>query len=716
MRERLLKVFRLFLVPLICALVGFTLIRTEPMPVQALRNALFDQYQRWKPRTYVEAPVRIVDIDDESLAKIGQWPWPRTRVAELVEKLRNTGAASIGFDVVFAEPDRTSPAAMSELWNLKGSAAAVVGKLPDHDAVFANTIGEGGVVLGRTLLRSGTQGATPPWGGPDPYRYVQSGPSALHKLRAFDAEVSSLPLLLAPAAGIGVLTFDPELDGVVRRVPLVMALQGKPVPTLSAETLRVGMDAKNYILKSAEVEGLGLQEVRIGNKTVPTTAEGEVWVHYTRPVAKRYIPAWKVLTGAVDPKEIEGNLILVGTSAQGLMDLRSSPLGVIMPGVEAHAQALEQILTETGLERPTWARAVEAIVLVLGCLIAGVLALSVRSLVAAALTAIVLAAVAWGGWYAFAEGHLLLNAIAPFTAIGTTFVVCSLLHHFSSERQQRFVKEAFSRYVSPNLVQHLVTHPGQLELGGRRQECSFIFTDLAGFTSLMEKIDPGEAVQLLNAYLDRMIAIAFSHNGTLDRIVGDAVAIMFSAPVPQEDHRERALACALEMDAFATAYATDLQAKGIAFGMTRIGVHTGEVIVGNFGGSTIFDYRALGDPVNTAARLESVNKHLGTRMCVSSNTLSGAPGVVARPVGELVLKGKTKPLEVLEPVTDSDARPRAPLDEYRAAYALVKANDPSARATLEALSARFPQDPLLHLHLARLEAGEHGVVITMSAK
>ena len=716
MKQTFLHSLRYLLVPLLCAAVGMTLLVLDPLPMKALRNTLFDQYQRWQPRVYQDAPVRIVDIDDESLAKLGQWPWPRTRVAELVEKLRNGGAAAIGFDVVFAEPDRTSPAAMSALWGLQGDLAGAVRKLPDHDAVFADSIGQGGVIVGRALQSTKTDGDTAPYTGTLPFRYVQSGETATALVRRFEGEVSSLPQFVQAAAGLGVLTFAPDSDGVVRRVPMVLSLNGQPVPSLAAETLRVGQDAQNYILKAAETGDIGLAEVRIGNLTVPTTAEGEVWVHYTRPNPARYIPAWKVITGAVDPQDIDGNLILVGTSAQGLMDLRSSPLGIIMAGVEAHAQALEQSILQAGLTRPSWAKGVEAGVLALGALLVGVLALSVRALVGAGVTVALVAAVAYGGWHAFGTYYLLLNVITPILAILLTFMLCSLLHHLSSERQQRFVKEAFSRYVSPNLVQHLVSHPGQLELGGRRQECSFIFTDLAGFTSLMEKIDPGEAVALLNAYLDRMIAIAFSHNGTLDRIVGDAVAIMFSAPVPQEDHRARAIACALEMDVFATQYASDLQARGIAFGMTRIGVHTGEVIVGNFGGSTIFDYRALGDPVNTAARLESVNKHLGTRICVSAHTLSGAADVVVRPVGELVLKGKTKPLEVLEPVTTSEKVPRAPLEEYRAAYELIRQDSPQAVPVLQDLAQRFPQDPLIRLHLERLSAGEHGVVITMTEK
>ena len=269
--------------------------------------------------------------------------------------------------------------------------------------------------------------------------------------------------------------------------------------------------------------------------------------------------------------------------------------------------------------------------------------------------------------------------------------------------------------MSPNRVDYLVDHPDGMALGGQRQTCSFIFTDLAGFTSLMERIDPAEAVSLLNAYLDEMIAIAFRHEGTLDRIVGDAVAIMFSAPVPQVDHRTRALACALEMDAFANTYSNRLQQEGTSFGKTRIGVHAGEVIVGNFGGSNMFDYRALGDPVNTAARLESVNKHLGTRMCVSEDILVGSPDALVRPVGRLVLKGKSKALAVFEPVTE-DAMPRAPLDDYRKAFDAMHDEDPQAAVLFAQLAEAWPQDPLVQLHHTRLTDGEHGDLIVMSAK
>lgn len=697
-------------VPVFC---GLLLLVIDSRPQQALRLSLFDQFQRWHPRQYADAPVRIVDIDEESLARLGQWPWPRTRIAELVDRLTAAGAAAVAFDVMFAEPDRTSPKAAVNAWQLAGRLRREVVALPDHDQVLARSLDRADAILGFGVERG--KPATGERRLPNQKgRFIYAGDPQERWLHTFSSAVTSLPELEKAAKGNGALTFVPDGDGVVRRVPLVLQIAQQPIPTLVTEALRVAQGATNIILKSADHDS-GLQEVRIGELAVPTTAEGELWVHYSNPVPERYVSAWKVFAGAVPPERLDGHIILVGSSAQGLMDLRFNPFGV-MPGVEAHAQALEQIVGGHFLERPSWARGVETVVLMLAGLCIGFLALRARALIAAGVGALLLGGMLGGAWYAYLGSGLLLDAATPAIGTALTFLICSLAHHFASEREQRWIKEAFARYVSPNRVAHLVDHPEAMELGGRRQECSFIFTDLAGFTSLMESIDPGEAVALLNAYLDEMIAIAFRHDGTLDRIVGDAVAIVFSAPVMQPDHKARALACALEMDVFANHYSQQLQEKGIAFGKTRIGVHCGEVIVGNFGGSNIFDYRALGDPVNTAARLESVNKHLGTRMCVSEAILADCPEARVRPVGRLVLKGKTQALAVFEPVNEALAKKYAPPDDYSSAFSALRNDGPDASDRFQKLAEAYPDDPLVTLHQRRLLAGEHGDLIVMSEK
>lgn len=701
-----------WLVPVLSVTLGIGLFLLDPLPLQVLRNTVFDQYQRWSPRPYQETPVRIIDIDDESLARLGQWPWPRTRIAELVAKLQSAGAAAIAFDAMFAEPDRTSPTAILGVWNPAPRLRDAMRILPDHDAILAKTLVRGEVILGHALQRQGK----PPAHFARPYGMINLGPSPLPFLHAFGGSVTSLPVLQDAAAGNGAISFNPDSDGIVRRVPLMLRLGDEAVPSLIAESLRVAQGERNYFIKTGEVEGEGIQEIRIGAFTIPTTSQGEFWVHYTLPVKERYVSVWKVLAGEVPEEQLAGHILLVGTSAQGLMDLRFNPLSRVMPGVEAHAQALEQIFAQDHLTRPGWAPGLEMLIILAGGLMVGFIGISLGAVLSATATVAIFGLAGWAGWYAFSQHGLLIDPVMPGMTLLITFILSSLYHHMSSERRQRWIKQAFAHYVSPNLVAHLVDHPDQLELGGHRQECSFIFTDLAGFTSLMEKIDPVEAVSLLNKYLDEMIAIAFRHDGTLDRIVGDAVAIMFSAPVVQPDHRQRALKCALEMHRFAKHYADEISAKGIPFGQTRIGVHTGEVIVGNFGGNTIFDYRALGDPINTAARLESVNKHLGTLICISEATLSGQPDLPVRPVGRLVLKGKTRALMVYQPIVPVDAEEASRDVAYDQAFELMRNEKPEALQAFEALAEGRPGDPLVALHLKRLRAGERGDRIVMESK
>lgn len=701
-----------WLVPIATVSVALILYWLNPLPLQALRNSVFDQYQRWDARPYQEAPVRIIDIDDESLRRLGQWPWPRTRIAELVANLQSAEAGAIAFDVIFAESDRTSPAAMLKTWKNVPGLYKTLSALPDHDGVLARTIAQGHVVIGHALQEKGR----PPDHFAHPFTLAREGPSPLPYLHSFDSSVTALPIFQDLAAGNGALSFVPDSDGIVRRVPIVLRMGNEVVPSLVAEALRVSQGASGYTTITSREANAGLEAVNVGALALPTTAEGEMWIHYTKGGGARYIPAWKVLARQVPDELLQGHILLIGTSAKGLLDLRFSPLGGIIPGVEVHAQALEQIISGEPLARPNWAPGLEVFIILAGGLVVGFVALYSGAMLSAAIVAATLAVTGWGGWYLFSQQHLLLDPVTPGVSVLMAFILSSLLHHILSERRQRWLKQAFTRYVSPNRVSHLMDNPDALELGGDRRECSFIFTDLAGFTSLMEKLDPTEAVSLLNAYLDKMIRIAFQHEGTLDRIVGDAVAIMFSAPVEQADHRQRALNCAADMHRFATGYAEEANARGVAFGYTRIGIHTGEVTVGNFGGETMFDYRALGDPVNTAARLESVNKQLGTLVCVSEATLSGAPDTPARPVGKLVLKGKTLPLMVYEPFFAARGKVTFPDKAYDAAYAKMANNDPTAREAFEKLAKERAADPLVKFHLKRMEEGQTGDIIVFTEK
>jgi len=622
----------------------------------------------------------------------------------------------IVFDMVFAEPDRTSPAVLARQWLEDPGVAELMKRLPDHDQVFASSLGKSNVVMGITLDEGDTSKrrlVLKP-------RFIKAGDDPNKFLPSMDGAVVNLEILESAASGNGVFNFRSDYDGVIRHLPLLFRIKDEIYPSLSAEALRVFQDARNIVVKSSSVvDGLGsstgIVNVRIGNIPIRTDSRGEVWLHFSKSLPERYIPAWKILEREADPKLVKDQIVFLGTSAKGLSDLRFSPIGDMIPGVEIHAQLVEQMIQGTWLIRPDWDKAF--LVLFLTGMWALLLFFISRAgvLWSVFLGAGVVGGTASASWYAFTEARMFFDPLFPSLAIIGIFLACSISRHFLKEKERRWIQDAFSSYVSPNLVRHLMKNPNQLTLGGENRECTFVFTDLAGFTSLMEESEPSVIASLLNSYLDEMVRIAFRYNGTLDRFVGDAVAVMFSAPIYQPDHAARAVACAKEMDTFARGFASARRAEGISFGKTRIGVHTGVVLVGNFGGKTMLDYRALGDPINTAARLEGVNKHLGTNICVSGVTAGKCPGFIGRPAGILVLKGKSQGLETFETLSSKEAE-SPPIKAYIEAYELMKTKNPKALDAFKALAREYPDDPLAEYHLKRLERGETGNIVVMTEK
>ena len=350
---------------LLMTIVGFmALLLQNPLLVEGLRLAQFDQFQRWHPRPYTPVDVRVVDIDEASLKAFGQWPWPRSRIAEMVDVLSSHGASAIVFDVLFSEPDRAQ---------CNG----------DGDSQLAAMLVDKPVVLGATAYPLPLQDSPSPQHQPPstaakmvlPYRIVQVGAASPENwLHQFADVVRPLPILESAAAGVGMLNPSSDFDGIVRRIPLLVQQDDQIMPSLSAEALRVvqGKSAHNYLLKT--VEG-GVEEVRIGKFSVPTTPQGEVWLHFTDYQPTRILSASHVLNQTLDYRQVEGKIVLIGSSAAGLMDLRPSPLGYAMPGVVLHAMALEQILNQQHLERPLWAAALEILVLAVGCAVVGWLGL-----------------------------------------------------------------------------------------------------------------------------------------------------------------------------------------------------------------------------------------------------------------------------------------------------------------------------------------------------
>ena len=689
-----------------------------PRLVENLRFQVFDTYQRLSPRPYTSVPVVIVDIDDASLRRIGQWPWPRTRVADLVHRLHEAGAAVIGLDIILSEPDHTSPENVLPVWVTTEAMERIrdaLERLPEHDAILADAVRRAPVVTGFALI-----GEPNDMHLPRPYAIEIDGPSPLPVLPGFAGAVANLPRIDSGALGAGGLNFLPAVDGVLRRVPLLLRRGEDILPSFSLEMLRVLLGAEGYEIRVEEagVEGAppAIGEVAVGGLVVPTDDAGRMWLHYARPETRRSVPAWQVLAGEIADDVFAGHVATVGTSAVGLKDLRATPLDLAAPGVSVHTAALEQMLLGHFLERPAWVEPVELVYMFVLGLVLILLLRRLSALGCASLGAGTVVGALGLSWYAYTQHRLLIDPVLPSLIALLLYMTGSLINFANTEAERRRVRSAFGHYLAPAVVQQLLDHPDTLRLGGERRTVTFLFTDLAGFTSLAEGLDPAVLVRLLNEYLDGTCRIVLEHGGTIDKIVGDALHVMFNAPGDQPDHAERALHCALALDEFCCRYAAEQRALGIALGDTRIGVNTGETVVGNFGGTTRFDYTAHGDAINTAARLESVNKHFETRVCVSETTraLCAHPHHY-RTIGQLVLQGKSKGLGAYELL--GAERAEAPeIAEYAKAYRLIEVNDPGAASAFAALAERYPRDGLIAFYAIRLEAGLTDTTIRLTEK
>jgi adenylate cyclase len=551
--------------------------------------------------------------------------------------------------------------------------------------------------------------------------FLSFGGDARNWLLRNGGGVGNLPLLVNAANGNGAVSLVPDSDGIVRAMPLLYRVRDTLYPILGLEAMRVFLGSDNLSLWSSAPDAsrlgkaVGIQGIGLDTAFVPTTPDGRVWLHYRHFKQDRYVSAQDLLAGKVDSALIKNHIVFIGATAKGLGDTVYSPLGEAIPGVEGHVQLVEQLMTGDFLLRAAWENDLLTGALLTEWLLLSLMLARYRPAWSVLVSSLMLAGVFILSYWLFVNRRLLLDPFYPALALSTLFLAMVVPSYLRTEREQRWIRNAFSRYVSPNRVKYLQEHPQHLELGGDYRECSFVMSDLQGFTPLMEKYEPALLSSLLNDYLDGMIQIAFHHDGTIDRIVGDAVAVMFSAPLVQPDHAARALACALEMDCFAMAFSRIKQEQGIPFGWTRIGVNTGVVMVGNFGGKSMLDYRALGDAINTAARLETINAQLGTRICISGATVAQCPSFVGRPVGWLILKGKSKAIAAFEPQTMVEAAEDRST-EYLAAYALMEAESTDAVDAFLRLAEKFPDDPLAKYHAKRLLTGETGSLMVMSSK
>ncbi|WP_244625644.1 CHASE2 domain-containing protein [Methylobacterium mesophilicum] len=635
----------------------------DPFPVETARLRTFDALQTLKPRSVAEAPVTIVDIDEASLRALGQWPWPRTVIARLVDRLTAMGAAAIAFDIVFSEPDRTSPAAVAtSLPDLDPLLRTRLAALPGNDERLAEAIARSRVILGQTAL--GTP--TPEAATAVPSSIAVLGPDAAPFLTAFPGLQHNLSVLEQAAAGRGLFTIVPERDGIVRRVPVVLRVRDTIVPTLTLEVLRVLAGGNAILIRT---DAVGLQSVRVPGFTLPTDAHGQVWLHFAAHDPARFVPAKDVLDGTVDPERVRDRIILVGTSAIGLLDSKTTPLDRAIPGVEIHAQLLESALSGGLLAVPNYALTVELLVMVLvsaamiwlAPILGPVALLNVGAVIAAILAAL--------SWYRFAYTGVLFDATYP---LGGSFLVYAVLVFTNFAREQFArdrIRAAFSQYLSPALVDELARSPDRLRLGGEQRMMTVMFSDVRSFTTIAEfyRDDPAGLTELMNRFLSPLTDAIIETRGTIDKYMGDAIMAFWNAPLDDAEQERNACFAALEMER-RMAELNERRALEAKSGRhpvlpidIGIGINTGPCVVGNMGSNLRFDYSVLGDAVNLASRLEGQSKIYGTRILLGTRTALAVVDSLAILEIDLVrVKGKQEPERVFALIGDSDLRRTEP--------------------------------------------------------
>jgi adenylate cyclase len=603
-----------------------------------LRERTFDHALPILASPPATSPVVVVDIDRESLARYGAWPWRRQVLAELVGKIAAAKPRVIGLDMLLSEPDRFSPTGLVR--NLgtdadRNGIADLARKLPDGDAALTDALKAAPTVLGFVL----EPGAGEIPSGPP---ILARGRLAIPDIWQAGGAIGPVPSVAAAARGVGAIVLADDADGNVRRVPLLLLVGDRARPGFAAEVVRVGYDASSFIADAAP------QRLHIGPLVVPIDGDAGLRL-LSRPTAswrQRTVSAARILADEASREKLAGRIVLVGSGAPEVGGLRATPVSATTPTVQIQADAIEMLVAGAVPQRPPWISQLE----ILGALILGLAALAL-ALLSRPVTATVMVALLCLLWVMAAAGafraeRLLVDMAGPPAIAIFAFAATMLGSYARNERRERVLRRRFEQHLAPDIVRRLLDEPDRLRLDGEARQVTAMFTDIEDFTALTERSDARDVLKVLDGYLTIVTDIVIEHGGMVDKLIGDGMFALFNVPLDLANHVERALAAAQAIVAATESYRRTPLAAALALGRTRIGLETGTAIVGDVGGGNKIDFTAFGSVVNTASRLEALNKDFHTAICVGPAAAAqlGAERVVR--LAAVKLRGTGSEIEV----------------------------------------------------------------------
>lgn len=611
-------------------------------------------------------------IDEKSLDTEGRWPWPRSKIAKLVDLLSQDGARVIGFDIGFLEPDENSQLAVINQFAQKVDALAIQNpqltdfiqeskQHADNDLTLANAIKNSSATivlgyffhmwetdLGYQIEQSKIDQQLKRIGA-SKYPFVMYKDPGIDFVPFFQAYApeSNLEMFTEVAASSGYFSVRSDQDGVVRWMPLMIQAGEDLFPPLSV------LCAWHYLGKpqlTAQVGRYGVEGVQMGSRFIPTDEHGQLLINYLGPLKTfPHVSIHDILSGKLTKGTFTNKIVLVGATAIGIHDLRSTPFSPVYPGMEIHATVIDNILTQSFLTKPKWAKIYDLLaIIILGTLIGIALPRmsALKGLFFA--TGLFIVHIITANWL-FVHSGVWLNIVYPLLALSANYTVLTVYDYITEERERKKIKEAFQHYVAPVVIEEMLKEPGRLKLGGEEKVLTVLFSDLQGFTAHSEQYTPGQMIELLSEYYARMTEQIFAYEGMLKEYVGDELMAIFGAPIEQPDHAERACAAALAMREHRNALREEWAKTGRPPLIARTGINSGPMLVGNLGSKYRFAYGVLGDHVNLGSRLEGLNKAYGTEILLGENTAQlVGKSFVLREIDLVQVVGRKQPVRIYE--------------------------------------------------------------------
>jgi len=612
--------------------------------------------------------VVIIDIDDKSIKQLGQWPWNREILSQLLINLNNNNIGLIAFDIVFAESDRTNASNFIKKYKLK-----VDKDIVDNDTLFATTIAQTPTILGYQFQLSKDDFLEQR--SPNiPAIFIEKNINNTNKDNTIIAHgtILNIPMLQENAYSSGFFNNIPDNSGVIRSVPLVIKYDEQIYPSLALEVIRAITDTKRVYIN---YDQNGIENIKVADFLIPTDRYGRTIVNF-RGGAKnfKYISAIDIINNNFNPKDVEGKIGLIGTSAAGLLDLRATPFDSIYPGVEVHANVIDNILTQDYISKPSWVDGLNILHILLLILLIVFLIAYLPLSISLSIIAFVFALDIYILYHTLFANGLILNIFFPIITVVVSIISAVSINYLLEQRQTKAIKSKFASKVSKEVMESLIANPENNTFAAMEKEVTVFFSDVRGFTNISEAMPNAKVlIEFMNEYMDPMTDIIIKENGTVDKFIGDAIMAYWNAPGDVPDHPQRALKATLDqlhmLDDLNKKLAQDerfinvvnlSKKKNIPIIDIGIGLNTGVVIAGEMGSSQRSDYTVIGDPINLGARLESLCKYYNSRCNISNFTKEklNEDDYIFRFLDLVTVKGKHEPIEVWQVIDYNIENPK----------------------------------------------------------